>query len=155
MNDSTASNDLTVSTVQAKWVEKLPPLRLASCCSLLSAAIALVFIPVAAVAYTRQGQPAVVAAIVAAGVCWFGSTLALIGTNRFGRSGINGPLYTMAIGMVFNGALPFAVGLVLNRSGGPLAEAGVFGLVMTFFLFALAVETMLSLCLLKAPREPR
>ena len=148
-------NDLTVKAVEAKWLDKLPPLRLGACCSILAVAIALVLIPLAAFAYARHGQQGVVAAIVAAGVCCLGSTLALVGTSLFGRSGVNGPLFTLLFGMLFNCALPFAVGLVLDRSGGPLAEAGVFGLLMTVFLFSLAIETILSLCLLKSPREPR
>ena len=143
---------LTVKSVQAKWLEKLPPLRLLTCCSILSAAMLPFYGVVAAIAYSLHGQAGVQAATVAAGVCWLGSTLALTGTWRFGRTGLNGPLFTLFFGMVFNCALPFLVGMVLYRSGGALAQAGVFGLTLVFFQFALIVETLLSLCLIKSPR---
>ena len=145
-------NDLTVKAVQAKWLEKLPPLRLRGCCSILLSAMVLFFAPVAAIAFSWHGQDALVATAVAAGVCWLGSTLALVGTAWFGRTGINAPLYSLLFGLAFNCALPFTIGLILHRNGGPLAQAGVFGLIMVFFLWALAVETVLSLCLIKSPR---
>jgi hypothetical protein len=145
-------NDFDGVAVQAKWLEKLPPLRLASCCLILAAAMLLFYLPVAAIAYGLHGQAGVLAASVAAGVCWLGSILALGGTARFGRTGVNAPLFTLFFGMVFNCALPFTVGLVLYRGGGALAQAGVFGLTLIFFQFALVVETLLSLCLIKSPR---
>lgn len=138
--------------VQPKWVDKLPPLRLTACFAILSSAMLLFFVPVAAIAYRLHGDAALPAAAVAAGVCWLGAMLALTGTARFGRAGINAPIYSLFFGMVFNCALPFAVGMILNRQGGPLAEAGVFGLTVVFFQFALVVETLLALCLIKSPR---
>jgi hypothetical protein len=138
--------------VQAKWLDKLPPLRLLSCCSILTAAMLLFVVPVAAAAHYLYGQAGVWAASVAAGVCWLGSNLALAGTAKFGRTGLNAPLFTIAFGLIFNCVLPFAVGLVLSRSGGALAQAGVFGQIVICFQFSLLVETMLSLCLIKPPR---
>lgn len=140
----------TVKTVG--WVDKLPPLRFGSSWAILSLAMLLFFVPVAAIAYQFKGADALPAAAVAAGVCWLGSTLALAGTARFGRAGINGPMYTLAFGLVFNCGLPFVVGLAMNRAGGALAQAGVFGLVVIFFQFALVVSTVLSLCLIKPAR---
>jgi hypothetical protein len=142
----------TVTAVQAKWVEKLPPLRFASCWAILTAAMVVFFLPVAAIAQWLRGSDAIVAAAVAAGVCWLGSTLALAGTAAFGRSGANGPIYTLAFGLVFNCALPFLVGMILYSAGGPLSHAGVFGLTVIFFQFALVVGTILSLCLMKLGR---
>lgn len=142
----------TVKPVQAKWVEKLPPMRFGRSWAILTAAMLLFFLPVAAIAYALNGEDALPAAAVAAGVCWLGSTLTLAGTARFGRAGINGPMYTLAFGLVFNFALPFFVGLVLYRAGGALGQAGVFGLIVIFVQFALAVSTLLSLCLIKPAR---
>ncbi len=116
---------------------------------ILSAAMLLFFALVATIAYRLHGADALQAAAVAAGVCWLGGILSLAGTARYGRSGINGPLYALLFGMVFNCALPFTVGLVLSRIGGPLAQAGVFGLIVVFFQFALVVGTLLTLCLIK------
>ena len=144
----------TVKTVQAKWVEKLPALRFGPSWALLTAAMLLFVVPVAAIAYQVNGPSALPATGLAGGVCWLGSTLALAGAAVFGRSGINGPLFTLAFGMAFNCGLPFAVGLALSRSGGALAQAGVFGLIVIFFQYALVVSTVLSLCLIKPARLP-
>jgi hypothetical protein len=135
-----------------QWVDKLPPLRFGRSWAILSLAMLMFFVPVAAIAYALNGAAAVPAAAVAASVCWLGSTLALAGTARFGRAGVNGPLYTLAFGLAFNCGLPFFVGLVLHRAGGPLGQAGVFGLIVIFFQFALVVSTVLSLCLIKPAR---
>jgi hypothetical protein len=145
-------NSFGGEAVQAKWLERLPPLRLAGCLSILSAAMILFYVPVAAVAYFLHGPIGMGAATVAVAVCWLGASLALVGTARFGRGGINAPLYTIAFGLAFNCALPFVVGLVLSRGGGALAEAGVFGQIVIFFQFTLLVETLLSLCLIKSTR---
>jgi hypothetical protein len=134
---------------QLKWVEKLPPLRFARAWMLFTAAMLLFFVPVAAVAYALKGSPVLPAAAIACGVCWLGSTLALAGTALFGRSGVQGPMYTLAFGLVFNCGLPFLIGFSLHRAGGALAEAGVFGLTVIFFQFALVVSTLLALCLIK------
>jgi len=141
-----------VNAVQAKWVEKLPPLPLARCYSILAAAMLTVFVPVAAVAYAWRGPDAVLASIVAVSVCGIGSALALGATWLVGRDGGNGPLYVMLAGLVFNCMLPFAVGLVLYKAGGVLAQSGVFGQIVVFFQCALLIETVLALCLLKSPR---
>ena len=145
-------NDSTVKAVRANWIEKLPPLRLVTGWLILSAAMLLFFVPAAAIAFWLHGQSSVLAAAVAAAVCWLGSSLALAGTVAVGHRGINGLLYTVLVGLVFNCALPFAVGLILSRIGGPLADAGVFGLIVIFFQFALLVETLLAVCLNKSPR---
>jgi hypothetical protein len=145
-------NDTTVIAVQAKWVEKLPPLRLGRCSFLLSAAMLLFFVPVAAISYALHGPDALQACTVAVVVCWTGSSLALIATAKFGRQGATAPLYTVLFGLVFNGAFPFSVGLILNHGGGALADAGVFGLIVIFLQIALLVETLLALCLIKSPR---
>jgi hypothetical protein len=145
-------NDLTVKAVQAKWLEKLPPLRVGACCSILSAVLLVTLLVVGAAAYTLHGLAAARAAAAAALICWTGSNVALLAAWRFGRGGVNGPLWTLLFGLVFNCALPFSVGLLLSRSGGSLAEAGVFGLIVIFFQVSLLTETLLSLCLMKTAR---
>lgn len=145
-------HDTTVKAVQAKWTDRLPPLRLMSCWLLQTAVMTVLTVPVAVLMHFWRGPESLAATLVAAGVCWAGSILALGGIALFGRSGPNAPLLTLAFGMVFNCALPFSVGLVLSRTGGALAQSGVFGLIVLFFQFSLAAVTILTLCLLKSPR---
>jgi hypothetical protein len=48
------------------------------------------------------------------------------------------------LGMLFRMGLPLVTGVVLTRAGGPLADAGLFGMIMVFYLVGLVVETTLS-----------
>jgi len=47
--------------------------------------------------------------------------------------------------MFFRFGLPLIAGLIFQESGGVLAEAGVFGLIVVFYLITLVAETCLSL----------
>jgi hypothetical protein len=117
-------------------------------CALLWLAVGL-FLPLAAwYGFTRYGQPGAIAAAVAAVICAAGSTAALIATWRF--RGPAAALYAMLFGMVFQFALPFAAGLILSQAGGMLARAGVFGMIVVFYLYTLVVKTLLVLPLVKA-----
>ncbi|MGE5194166.1 MAG: hypothetical protein ACM3U2_16845, partial [Deltaproteobacteria bacterium] len=82
-----------------------------------------------------RGLNGVFAAAAAAGVCWFGSTAALIVAGLSNRTShaVQGHL----LGMFFRLGLPLAAGIVFQKVGGPLAEAGVFGLIVIFYLITL------------------
>ena len=58
------------------------------------------------------------------------------------------------LGMLFRMGVPLGTGIFLHRQGGPLAKAGVFGMILGFYLLTLLVETLLALRLL-APRAKR
>jgi hypothetical protein len=55
--------------------------------------------------------------------------------------------------MMFRMGLPLVAGLALDGAGGPLASAGVFAMVLVFYMLALAVETPLSLQLLRSGND--
>lgn len=112
-------------------------------CGLLSLALLCAFGVIGAVAYRQHAADGLVAAAVAAGVCWLGACLAL--TVTFLARGPHAPLIYLGLGTLFRMGLPLVFGIVVSRRGGPLAEAGVFGLIVAFFLVALVVETLLSL----------
>jgi hypothetical protein len=48
------------------------------------------------------------------------------------------------LGTLFRTGLPLVVGFALHRAGGELARAGVFGMILCYYLVALLVETVLS-----------
>jgi hypothetical protein len=89
-----------------------------------------------------DGWAGIAAAAVAAAACYLGALLALIAGAAFGEGekAVNGVL----VGMLFRTGLPLIVGLALDRQGGPLAEAGVFGMVLCFYFVTLTAETMLA-----------
>ena len=129
----------------AKQVEMRGPKRPAVCFAVLAAAVVCLLAPVSIFAFVRTGWSGVTAATVAALVCWFAATLALaiVVLFRGPKYGVSGILGSMLIRM----ALPLVAGTALSRQGGPLAEAGVFGMIVVFYLFTLAIETWLSVSL--------
>jgi hypothetical protein len=110
-------------------------------CFWLTIALALVYPAFAAFGYWRAGETGLAAASVAGAVCWLGTLAALLLTGLLqGELAIQGVLS----GMAFRFGLPFLAGILLTKNGGPLAEAGVFGMIVVYYLFGLLVETLLS-----------
>jgi hypothetical protein len=50
--------------------------------------------------------------------------------------------------MFFRMGVPLIVGFALDRAKGPLADAGVFGMIVGYYLVGLLVETLLSVRLI-------
>jgi hypothetical protein len=122
-------------------------------CLLLSLAVGLAYPLIGLAASQKFGQAGWLAALVAALVCWFGSTAALVLTAL-----LRGPqtaLYSLLFGMVFRMGLPLAAGIVLSQQSPRLAAAGVFGCIVGFYLVTLVAETLLSLPLVQGPAGPR
>lgn len=66
------------------------------------------------------------------------------------------PLQVMngvGLAMLVRMAIPMVVGIVLTKRGGPLAEAGVFGMIVGFYLVGLLVETLLTVRLVNGFRK--
>lgn len=111
--------------------------------ALLTVVIVVVFPVFAGVGHSRAGWFGVAAAGVAAGVCWTSGLLALIAAGRFRSSGnaVNGIL----VGMACRTGIPLVAGVMLHSSGGALAAAGVFGMILGYYLVTLAAETLLAI----------
>jgi hypothetical protein len=103
----------------------------------------VVFPAFAGIGHWRAGGLGVAAAGVAAGVCWTGGFLALIaaGLFRSSRNAVNGIL----LGMACRTGLPLVAGAILHSHGGALAAAGVFGMILGYYLVTLVVETLLAI----------
>jgi hypothetical protein len=87
------------------------------------------------------------AAAVAAIVCWFAATIALL-VSAIGQ---NTPSAVPCLlgGTLIRMLIPGAVGVMIDAQRGPLAQAGVLGYIVVFFLLTLVVETGLLLRLLR------
>jgi hypothetical protein len=80
------------------------------------------------------------AAAIAVVVCWIAGVAALaIAAAMRGANATSGVFGAM---MVRTG-VPFFIGMSLESRGGPLADAGVFGLIVAVYLVTLVVETPL------------
>ncbi len=116
-------------------------------CALLTISLVAAFPAVAWFGYGRHGSNGIAAAAVAAAVVWFGATAALLLVSFF-RGSSEQMVSATLLGMLFRTGLPLVTGLAMNRTGGPLAEAGLFGMILIFYLVGLLVETLLSVRLL-------
>ena len=104
---------------------------------------------VAVVASRLQNRSAWEVAAVAAVVCWFSATLSLVLSHVMRRAGnaVAGVLLGMAVRL----GIPLLTGLVATSQGGALAEGGLLGLILAFYLITLTAETGFALALAKAP----
>lgn len=98
-----------------------------------------------------HGHAGVLAAVVAAAVCLVAGLVALtfLALFREPQQAFNG----IGLAMLFRMAIPMVAGVVLTNLGGPLAEAGVFGMIVGFYLVGLLVETLLAVRLVSGVRE--
>lgn len=108
---------------------------------LLSLVLALVFPLFAWYGHATYGAYGLASAGVALGVCWLGAAMALL-VVRLSRSA---PAAGLLGSIFFRMGLPLLVGIWLNSQGGPLAQAGVMGMILVYYLIALVVEVVLSL----------
>jgi hypothetical protein len=125
--------------------------RLVCSCLLLVGILGVAFPAYAWVGWLRSGSMGIWSAAAALLVCGVSSLLALVVTGMLqgGKQALNAVLLAMGIRM----GVPLAVGLLLQSQGGPLAKAGVFGMILAYYLLALIVETALSLRLV--PRRSK
>jgi peptidoglycan/LPS O-acetylase OafA/YrhL len=129
------------------WVigRRSPSLPLA--CAWLLAYVLVAYLVVGAIAAQRF-EIGWTSAAVAAAICWLSATLTLVATGL--TRGPLRPFYGLLYGMLFGFAIPFAAGLYLTRSAPALASAGVFGLIVVFYLVTLAANTLLTVRLTAA-----
>lgn len=120
-------------------------------CAWLTLTVLIALPLVGGVVGATRGVSGVLAALVAAGVCWFGAMAALVVAGGAGRDGR--AVQAHLKGMFFRLGLPLAAGLALQKAGGVLAEGGVFGQIVVFYLITLTAETLLSLRLIKHSRN--
>ena len=111
-------------------------------CVLLTTAMVSAFPVFAVFGYWRSGYSGIVASAVAGGVCGIAALMSLLLMCLLRGSPYL--LHAFLLGMLFRMGLPLAVGVALSRSGSPLADAGIFGMMVVYYLLGLFVETLLS-----------
>ena len=131
------SDGVTLKRNLPKWLSSLP-----LTCAVFSLAMLAVFPLFACLGHVWHGPMGIVAAAVAGSICWLPALLALVvaGLTR------NVPAVAMPgmlAGMLLRMPLPLLGGLFLMRT--ELAGFGVIGFIIGYYLFALLVETLLSL----------
>ena len=128
------------------------PTSVTFACALLSLSLLIAYPAVAGYGYHSHGVDGVIAASLAGGICWIGALVALVLIGLF-RTSHNQMVSATLLGMLFRMGLPLVTGLVITRNGGPLAEAGLFGMILIFYLVGLVVETILSVRILGSSQD--
>lgn len=123
------------------------PASVAFACLLLSLSLLIAFPVIAGYGYSTHGESGVIAAALAGSICWAGALFALLLIGLF-RTSQRHVVSATLLGMLFRMGLPLVAGVVLTHQGGPLAEAGLFGMILVFYLVGLVVETILSVRIL-------
>jgi hypothetical protein len=93
-------------------------------------------------AFSAHGWDGVLASVVAALICWVGGVLALAVFFLFPQPDQVGN--AVGLGMLVRMGVCLAAGIFFTKTGGPLVEAGVFGMIVGFYLIGLLVETFLA-----------
>jgi len=119
---------------------------------LLSLSLLVAFPAVAFYGYSQHGQTGLIAAAIAGAICWAGAMFALVLIGMF-RTSQNHVVSATLLGMLFRMGLPLVTGLIITRNGGPLADAGLFGMILVFYLVGLVVETILSVRILGSSQD--
>lgn len=102
----------------------------------------------APVGYQAYGRAGLFASSTAAVVCWAASAAALFVTHLF--AGTPAALSGLFMSIGLRTGLPLAAAAVLSTQSAMLADGGVFGFFVVFYLLSLAAETVLSVGLMNA-----
>jgi hypothetical protein len=143
--------DVGVKLNQATPSTATPSFSLTQAVILLVVVFAIAFPAFAYYGHQAHGQAGVSAAVVAAIVCLGAGLVAIsfLAVFRHPQQAFHG----VGLAMLFRMAIPMGVGFSLSKLGGPLAEAGVFGMIVGFYLVGLLVETLLAVRLASGFRE--
>lgn len=96
----------------------------------------------AAYGYTRYELHGVFSAGTAATVVLIGMEAALVPVILF--SGTEFKIPSVLLGTFLGTGIPLVFGMLMHTAGGPLAEAGLFGMILVYYLLALAAKTVLA-----------
>ena len=119
-----------------------------ACASLLGILL-LAFPAFASYGYAQHGMNGFFAAVMAATICTVAGAMALLTTGYTAAGAPKLAVSGALVGMLFRLLIPLAMIVLLKRQGGPLVEAQVVGMLLLYYLLMLAVETGLSVWLLK------
>ncbi len=117
-------------------------------CCVLALVVIFAFPWLAFLGFRQHSWDGVAAVAVAGSICFLAGCLALVVTWRLRsrESALNGLL----LSMICRTGIPLLVAAVLSMQGGWLAEAGVFGKIMLYYLIVLFAETYLAVRTIKS-----
>lgn len=117
--------------------------------------LAVAFLPLPALyGWIDSGMLGIQAALLAVGICLFSALAALL--LAIIAQGSPMMLHATLAGIFFRTGFPIICGMLLYWKGGPLVEAGMFGMILACYLIMLAGETILAVLIIsKSPTYKR
>jgi hypothetical protein len=110
-------------------------------CGVLTGVCLAVWPLFAVVGYAHSGWMGILAALVAAGICWGGAIAGLVITGLLRLT--SQPVQGVLLGMFPRLAVPLLACVLFARTGGQLVEAGVLVMVLLYYFVTLTVDTLL------------
>lgn len=98
--------------------------------------------------FDRHGTIGLVAAVISGSLCFTAASSALVVTVA--SAGTSNATSGTLLGVFLRTAIPFFMAILLVQVSSPLADAGLFGMVLINYLIVLAVETVLAVRLVQA-----
>ncbi len=117
------------------------------------AALGGVYGLLAPLAYGVSGTQGLLAALVAAVVCWVGALFSLL-ISAMVRGSVT-VMHRMLFGMTARAMAPLVLGTGLHMNDAALASAGLIFYVIVFYMVTLAADTALLLAQVPQPLIPR
>lgn len=96
----------------------------------------------AAYGYTRFEIHGIISAATAATVVLLGMESALVVVILFRDTEYK--IHSVLAGIFLQSGIPLVFGLLMHEAGGPLAEAGIIGMILVYYLLALIAKTILA-----------
>jgi hypothetical protein len=134
------------------WFNNLRSRSIAFQVASLGAIVLAMLGMVGPVAFQLGGFPGILAAALAATLCFLGAAVSLMTSHL-----LRGPQQAIAallVGMALRMGIPLLLGLAVHLHGGPLAQVGLLYYVLVFYPVTLAIETLLSLPEIRRPTNP-
>lgn len=135
------NNEVCEKTSLKDWLSSLP-----FSCAVFTLAMALAFPLYGWVGSSYFASRGLYGAVIAGLVCWIAGIVALMITGVSARLGSHAALNGILVSMLIRMGLPMATAILLS-SQPAFADTGIFGLIVGYYLFALVVETPLSVVL--------
>jgi hypothetical protein len=121
---------------------------LAWACAALSGLVVIAWLIDAALTSHFAGRSTWDVSALAAGICWTGAMLSLVLLHLLRLRG--SPVAGVLVGMLVRMTIPLAIAFRVTTQGGSLADAGLLGQLVVFYLVTLTIETSLTMALTKS-----
>lgn len=150
-NEPASPDAFAIAGAQVENLSQRLPRSLSGGVALLTVVMAVALGVIGSVGYSLHGTPGLLSTASAAFVCWAASAAALYVSHLF--AGTPAALTGLLLSIGLRTGVPLIGGVLLSSQSRMLADAGVLGFFVIFYLLSLATETMLSVGLINSQKN--